>query len=85
MVFSAVSVVSSFEADEDTDDLVSVGEKTHGYTHTQLYAVKLDFGQSPGCLVPSRKSSHVCCVVNMQIGYGWPLTLHPPFSSFKLI
>ena len=29
MVFSAVSMVSSFEADEDTDDLVSVGEKTH--------------------------------------------------------
>ena len=38
MVFSAVSMVSSFEVGEDTDDLVSVGEKTDRYTHTQLYA-----------------------------------------------
>ena len=27
MVFSAVSMVSSFEADDDTHDLVGVGEK----------------------------------------------------------
>ena len=33
MVFSAVSMVSSFEADEDTDDLVS-GARKHTDTHT---------------------------------------------------
>ena len=38
MVFSAFSIVSLFEAGEDTDNLVGVGEKTHRYTHTQLYA-----------------------------------------------
>ena len=37
MVFSAVSMVSSFEADEDTDDLVVVGEKTHTHTHTHTH------------------------------------------------
>ena len=31
-VFSAVSTVSSFEADDDTGDLVGMDEKTH--THT---------------------------------------------------
>jgi len=31
MVFSAVSMVSSFEADDDTHDLVEVGEKTKPY------------------------------------------------------
>ena len=34
MVFLAVSVVSSFEVDEDTYDLVNMGEKAHRYTRT---------------------------------------------------
>ena len=34
MVFSAVSMVSSFEGDDDTDDLVDVGEETQIYTHS---------------------------------------------------
>ena len=38
IVFSAVSMVSSFEVDKDTYNLVGMGEKTHRYTHTQLYA-----------------------------------------------
>ena len=38
MVFSAVLMVSLFEVGKDTDNLVGVGEKTHRYTHTQLYA-----------------------------------------------
>ena len=39
MVFSAVSIVSSFEADNDTHDLVRVGEKEKKQNkQQQLYA-----------------------------------------------
>ena len=43
MVFSAVSMVSSFEADDDTHDLVGVGERNKTNNCRLRYAILTQF------------------------------------------
>ena len=58
MVFSAVSMVSSFEADEDTDDLVGVGDKTQTQTHTAVCFV----APSIDAVRSRTKAEHSCFI-----------------------